>query len=218
MKKINIVIFAVVCSVALGLFTYVAPARAQTSDFETQQQLASLSTQLNTLSRLLAELKSKLFPVAQAQTVSAPTGITFRWGSGGNGSLIGKYGMYIAFQYEGSTSTLQSFKLYLKKPSESSFSAVATFSSPASLIYSSPPGCGGYIYSGSWKLRYCNTSYGFDASESTLSPSSNYELGVYSAYVVAVDTTSTEGPHPLLPPTLCYQEQQFRLPLGRKVR
>lgn len=125
-------------------------------------------------------------------SVSAPVSVTIGWYKGFNGQPpVGTYQMAISFSYASNVSDAQSFRLYLKKPGEPSFSAVATFAGPASIDST----CSGYINSGTWRMRNCTTSGG--GHWQIFGPegqSSSYLVGEYDAYLVALNNSGVEGP------------------------
>ncbi len=131
-------------------------------------------------------------PPTPTTSVSAPVSVTIGWYKGFSGQPpVGTYQMAISFSYASNVSDVQSFRLYLKKPGESSFSAVATFAGPASINST----CSGYINSGTWRMRNCTTSGGgywqiFSSNEQ----SSSYLVGEYDAYLVALNNSGVEGP------------------------
>lgn len=141
---------------------------------------------------------------AQSNPVSAttlPADINLGWwktaGMSPSGPDIGRYQQGIHFSYGGDMSALQSFKVYLKRPGESSFTAIATFSNPASLVVAS--GCSQNINSGIWSIHYCvvnptsDPSYPWQVLGSVGVPSI-YPAGEYNAYVTAVNAAGVEGP------------------------
>jgi hypothetical protein len=125
-------------------------------------------------------------------SVTAPTNITIGWYKGFNGQPpAGIYQLTIGFSYPAHVSDVQLFRLYLKRPGESSFSAVATFASPASIDST----CNGYISSGTYRMRNCTTSGGgYWQIFSQSGRSSLYATGEYDAYLTAVNGSGVEGP------------------------
>jgi type II secretion system protein G len=125
-------------------------------------------------------------------SVSAPVSVTIGWYKGFSGQPpVGIYQIAISFLYTSNVSDVQSFRLYLKKPGESSFSAVATFAGPASIDST----CSGYINSGTWRMRNCTTSGGgYWQIFGPTGQSSSYLVGEYDAYLMALDNSGVEGP------------------------
>lgn len=130
-----------------------------------------------------------------------PTSVNLAWWktSGEKDGVrdIGQYQQAVHFSYGGDMSTLQSFKVYLKRPGESVFTAIATFSNPASLVVTS--GCSNQINYGTWSIHYCvvkpnnHPPYPWQVLGS-VAYASNYPVGEYNAYVTTVNTAGVEGP------------------------
>ena len=159
----------------------------------------------------LATSADQTFTTAAAPAAALPapiagdTGTTHIgavFGAGGTApSYSGIYTLGLRFRYDaGSISSVQSFRVYQKKPGEATFTVVATFPNPAPLVNS-----GGSIRSGtfgapnSWTLNYIASSLGpfWEAQTSntqSLSSSSNFPVGEYSSYIVAVDSSGVESP------------------------
>ena len=144
-------------------------------------------------------------PVNTLSSAPAPTSVNLTWWktSGENntgGPPIGQYQQAVHFSYEGDAGMLQSFRVYLKRPGESSFTAIATFPNPASLVVAS--GCSSHsINSGAWSIHYCvvkpinpsSPPYPWQVLGS-VGVASMYPAGEYNAYVTAVNTAGVEGP------------------------
>ncbi|MFH0853709.1 MAG: peptidoglycan-binding protein [bacterium] len=143
-------------------------------------------------------------PVNILSSAPAPTSVNLAWWktSGEKDGVrdIGQYQQAVHFSYGGDMSKLQSFRIYLKRPGESVFTAIATFSNPASLVVAS--GCSSQnINSGRWSMHYCvvkptNPSYPPYPWQvlGSVAVASIYPVGEYDAYVTAVNTAGVEGP------------------------
>ena len=124
------------------------------------------------------------------------------FGAGGIApSYSGSYNIGVRFRYDApSVSSVQSFRVYHKKPGDAAFSVAATFANPSSLVGSgSSIRYGAFGAPGSWILTYVNSSLGafWEAktnNTSSLEASSNFPVGEYQSYVVAVDSSGTESP------------------------
>ncbi|MDP3696676.1 MAG: peptidoglycan-binding protein [Candidatus Taylorbacteria bacterium] len=130
-------------------------------------------------------------PTPIPTSVIAPTSVAIGYYKGFSGQPpTGRYQLATSLTYSGNLSDVQSFRLYLKKPGESLFSAVATFLSPSSIGPVSS-GCGNQIYFGEWSMRSCAASSWQIFGPS--GPSSSHPVGEYSAYVVAINNSGIEG-------------------------
>ena len=141
----------------------------------------------------------------------APTDVSLGWLKGGSSPPAGQYGLSAYFQYSGSASDLQSFRLYLKRPSDSSSTLAATFTNPASHIVTS--GCSQSILSGGWVSRYCANGTLWNISEQ-VQPPSYYAVGEYQAYIVAVDTAGVDGPASPTAKNTLYGQATILSPVG----
>lgn len=127
-------------------------------------------------------------------TLPAPTGLKvgFGIGSGVNGWAKASESLSFNFDFN-SLSGVNAFRLYQKKPQDSSFNLVAEFSSPSSITP-----CSAKRTHGTWYLMSiigpsCPGS-AWHISRTSMSPVSSYTIGDYLYYVTAVSTSGTEGP------------------------
>lgn len=104
---------------------------------------------------------------------------------------VGTYRLATYLTYLANISDVQSFRFYLKKPGESSFSAVMTFPNPSSIGPVSS-GCGSEMRLGEWSMRSCAENHWHIFAPS--GPPSSHPIGEYSAYVVAINNSGVEGP------------------------
>lgn len=102
----------------------------------------------------------------------------------------GNIGRYLSFIYNVSRNPVQSFRLYEKKPTDSSFNLAATFANPASIV-----NCNSRISTPSWTLtNYCNTYYGeYWTAYRWGDNSSAMPVGTYYYQITAVDNSGVEG-------------------------
>ncbi len=124
----------------------------------------------------------------------APTSFRVGFGIGGGVSNWVKAEESLNFSFDfNSLSSVSAFRLYQKKPQDSSFNLVAEFSNPSSI---SP--CSAKRTAGTWELvpisgPSCPGS-AWLISRTNLYPVSSYAVGDYLHYVTAVDASGTEGP------------------------
>jgi chitodextrinase len=162
----------------------------------------NVSAQSGSVSAMTQSAQLSLPAPTAGDTGTSHLGAVF--GAGGTApAYAGIYVMGVRFQYDAlSTSMTQSFHVYQKKPGESAFSIVATFPNPSSLISG-----GGSIRSGtfgapgSWTLNYIPTPSlppgafweAQTSNSQNLSSSSNFPVGRYDSYVVAVNSSGAES-------------------------
>lgn len=124
----------------------------------------------------------------------APTSFRVGFGSWGGVSNWVKVEESLNFSFDiNSLSSVSAFRLYQKKPQDSSFNLVAEFSNPSSL---SP--CSAKRIAGTWELIPISGP-SCPGSEWLIDrvgpyPVSSYAVGDYLYYVTAVDASGTEGP------------------------
>lgn len=123
----------------------------------------------------------------------APTGLKVGFGIGSGVSNWVQASESLSFNFDfGSLSSVSAFRLYQKKPQDSSFTLVAEFSSPSSLTP-----CSAKRTQGTWYLVSTGPSCPGSAwhiSRTSMYPVSSYALGDYLYYVTTVDASGTEGP------------------------
>ncbi|MFA6273476.1 MAG: type II secretion system protein GspG [Candidatus Paceibacterota bacterium] len=126
----------------------------------------------------------------------APTGFKVGFGIGsGVGNWV-KAEESLSFNFDASNlSNVSAFRLYQKKPQDSSFNLVAEFSNPSGVTT-----CSTKRTYGTWDLYSlgggptgCPGS-GWHISRTSLYPVSSYALGDYLYYVTALDSSGKEGP------------------------
>ncbi|MDO8600143.1 MAG: type II secretion system protein [bacterium] len=128
-----------------------------------------------------------------ATPVSAPTETILGWFKGITGSgpsLSGTYTHAFYFKYSTTVNPNQSFRVYLKRPGESAYTAVATFTIPVSIPTGGCNPAKEFSANG-WKIE-CST-YPYWRVFGPAGTAANYSTGVYYAYVAAVDEAGTEG-------------------------
>ncbi len=113
-----------------------------------------------------------------------------------SGWPVGAYGMAVHFNYDGnSISQVAAFRLYQRKPGESAFSLVDTFSNPAPL-YITCSGNSGNVDGSFWRLSYSCSGLSplfWTVSTKARQPWSYYSLGDYEFYVTAVNSIGGES-------------------------
>lgn len=129
----------------------------------------------------------------------APTGLRVGFGIGSGVSGWVKAEESLSFSFDlNSLSAVSAFRLYQKKPQDSSFTMVAEFSNPSGVT-----SCATKRTYGTWDLASLGGGAGGPAScpgpgwhtsRTGLYPVSSYTLGDYLYYVTAVSTSGTEGP------------------------
>ena len=98
---------------------------------------------------------------------------------------------YVLFKFDTNTlPNVQAFKVYQKILGASSFSPVATFSNPSSLMPPDTNSCSTSTTSGQWQLKLCPGGNWY--ATSNFLPLSSYPNGRYDFYVTAIDSTGTE--------------------------
>lgn len=115
----------------------------------------------------------------------APTGTFANWGISQPPSL-GYFSQSISFQYALSSNTAK-FRLYHKKPGETSFNNVAEFSDLATIV--SPK----FGYSGEWTLMKGSSLHAWMITTKNVQMPSYFAVGDHSFYVTAVDLSGKEG-------------------------
>ncbi|MDP2665547.1 MAG: type II secretion system protein, partial [bacterium] len=129
----------------------------------------------------------------------APTGLMVGFGIGGGVSSWVKAEESLSFSFDfNSLSSVSAFRLYQKKPQDSSFSLAAEFSNPSGVT-----ACSTKRTYGTWLLASLGGGAGGPAScpgpgwhisRTSMYPVSSYAVGDYLYYVTAVDASGTEGP------------------------
>ncbi len=125
-----------------------------------------------------------------APPLQAPAPQYNYWGVGGSApSYEGLYMLDNRFTYPGTMAGVGfGFRFYHKRPGETNFSAVATFTNPAPIAQN----CSSGVSSGNWTLEY-SCPYSLWFLRHTTQPSSFFPVGTYESYLVAFDA-SGEGP------------------------
>lgn len=104
-------------------------------------------------------------------------------------SWPGKHGRYLSFTYNLSVNQAQSFRLYEKKPNDSSFNLAATFANPASIV-----NCSSRISTPSWILSFvCSHTYPYWLAYRVGDNGSVMPVGAYYYQITAVDNSGAES-------------------------
>ena len=126
----------------------------------------------------------------------APTGLRVGFGIGSGVSGWVKASESLSFSFDiNSLSNVSAFRLYQKKPQDSSFSVVGEFNNPSLLTTCSTKRTYGtwYLVSLGGGPTGC-PGPGWHVSRTSMYPVSSYVVGDYLYYVTAVDASGTEGP------------------------
>ena len=130
---------------------------------------------------------------ASVQTSGIPSvisNVTLGWYKGGSFSNS-IYQLAMSFEDSSNASSVQSYRVYLKKPGETTYSLAATFNNPASILATSAGGCTEKIKSNGWQLRYCSNNGYWQAFDQS-GPATNYPIGEYSFYIAVTDASGNE--------------------------
>ncbi len=133
-------------------------------------------------------------PAPTTVNLPAPTSLKVGFGIGNGVNNWPKTMESLSFNFDISNlSNVSAFRLYQKKPQDSTFSVVGEFSNPSSL---NP--CYLQRTYGTWYLSPISGSScpgsAWHISRSSLYPISDYTIGDYLYYVTALDASGKEGP------------------------
>lgn len=131
-----------------------------------------------------------------AISLPAPTELKVGFGIGSGASNWLKISESLNFRFDlDSLSNVSAFRLYQKKPQDSTFNLVGEFSNPSAIT-----ACSTKRTYGTWLLTSLGggptgcPGFRWSLSRTSAQPVSSYTVGDYLYYVTALDASGTEGP------------------------